>query len=117
YRLLTNENKLYNKDNIMQVNITGHHVEITETLRDYVNQKLEKVHKRFARITNVHVILTVDSKTVQKAEAKIHVPKAEIVAEHISDDMYAAIDQMIDKLDRQVIKYKEKMNSHDDGEL
>ncbi len=100
----------------MQINITGHHVDITPALRDYVTNKMQKIQRVFSNITNVHVVLNVDKKFQQKAEARIHVAKAEIFAEAESEDMYAAIDLMMEKLDRQVLKHKEKMKQHGDGE-
>lgn len=101
----------------MQINITGHHVELTQPLRDYVTEKLNKIHKRFSNITNVNVTLSVDKKFQQRAEATMHLSRAEIHAESESENMYAAIDMLVDKLDRQVIKHKEKMSNHGDGEL
>jgi putative sigma-54 modulation protein len=100
----------------MQINLTGHHVDITPALRDYVNNKMQKIQRYFSNITNAHVILTVDKKFQQKAEARIHLAKLEIFAEAEAEDMYSAIDLLIDKLDRQVIKHKEKLNQHGDGE-
>lgn len=100
----------------MQINISGHHVEITPALRDYVNQKLEKIHKKFSNITSIQVTLTVDSKFQQKAEAQINLAKAELFARSESENMYAAIDILVDKLDRQVVKHKEKLNGHGDGD-
>lgn len=100
----------------MQINITGHHVELTPALRDYVHNKMEKVHRVFSNITNVHVILSVDKKFQQKAEARLHVARAEIIAESESENMYAAIDTLMDKLERQVVKHKEKLSNHGDGE-
>ena len=101
----------------MQVNITGHHVELTPALKDYINEKLEKVHKRFSNITNAQVTLSVEKKFHQKAEATLHLAKAEIFATSEAEDMYAAIDLLVDKLDRQVVKYKEKMQNHNGGDL
>jgi putative sigma-54 modulation protein len=95
----------------MQLNVTGHHVEITDALRDYVTGKLERVERHFDNVTNVHVILTVE-KERQKAEATVHVSGAELYAEATDEDMYAAIDAMVDKLDRQVKKHKEKLTDH-----
>lgn len=95
----------------MQLNVTGHHVEITDALRDYVTGKLERVERHFDNVTNVHVILTVE-KERQKAEATVHVSGAELYADATNDDMYAAIDAMVDKLDRQVKKHKEKLTDH-----
>lgn len=101
----------------MQINITGHHVDVTPSLKDYVNEKFERIQRHFSQITNVEVILTVDKKYQQRAEASMHVPKAELHAVSESEDMYAAIDLLTDKLDRQVIKHKEKLSQRGDGEL
>ena len=93
----------------MQINITGRHVDITPALKDYVTQKFDKIERHFSHITNVHVILSVDKKFQQKAEATLSVSKGEIFADNEHTDMYAAIDGLINKLDRQVIKHKEKL--------
>ena len=95
----------------MQINLTGHHVEITDSLRNYVDTKFSKLERHFDHINNVHVILQVD-KVRQIAEAKMNVNGGEIFANSESEDMYAAIDTLVDKLDRQVIKHKEKMTRH-----
>lgn len=94
----------------MQVNITGHHIEVTEALRNYVNEKFQRLERHFENVINSHVILSVE-KLVQKAEATVHVNGAKLFAEEEHTDLYAAIDGLIDKLDRQTIKYKEK-NGH-----
>lgn len=96
----------------MQINITGHHLEITPALRDYVHHKFEKIHTRFANITSIHVTLEVDKKFQQKAKALVNLAKGELIASSESSDMYAAIDELIDKLDKQVVKHKEKLNGH-----
>ena len=96
----------------MQLNITGHHIEITDALREYVQNKIQKIERRFSNITNVHVVLTYEKQANQKAEARVILAKGDIHAHAEADDMYAAIDAMTDKLDRQVIKHKEKMNNH-----
>jgi putative sigma-54 modulation protein len=95
----------------MQINLTGHHVEITESLRNYVDTKFEKLERHFDHINNVHVILNVE-KLNQKAEATVHLAGGEVFANSAHTDMYAAIDGLIDKLDRQVIKHKEKQKRH-----
>ncbi|GAA3715968.1 ribosome hibernation promoting factor [Oceanisphaera sediminis] len=92
----------------MQINLTGHHVEVTDSLRDYVNSKFARLERHFDNITNVHVVLTLE-KLQQVAEAKMHLSGGEIFANAQHDDMYAAIDGLIDKLDRQIIKHKEKL--------
>ena len=98
----------------MQLSVTGHHVEITDALRTYVEEKFQKLERHFDHVTNVHVILSVE-KLQKKAEATVHVSGADVFAEAVDEDMYAAIDSLIDKLDRQVIKHKEKMQSRRGG--
>lgn len=95
----------------MQINLTGHHVEITDSLKDYVDTKFTKLERHFDHINNVHVILNVE-KLNQKAEATLHLSGTEVFATSQHNDMYAAIDSLIDKLDRQVIKHKEKVKRH-----
>ncbi|WP_133470770.1 ribosome hibernation promoting factor [Paraglaciecola marina] len=95
----------------MQINLTGHHVDITDSLRDYVDTKFTKLERHFDHINNVHVILNVE-KLSQKAEATLHLSGTEVFATSEHTDMYAAIDGLIDKLDRQVLKYKEKQQRH-----
>ncbi|MCT7654892.1 ribosome hibernation promoting factor [Oceanimonas sp. NS1] len=92
----------------MQINLTGHHVEITDALRDYVNSKFTRLERHFDHITNAHVILNVE-KMQQIAEAKLNVTGGELFANSQHENMYAAIDSLIDKLDRQIIKHKEKL--------
>lgn len=95
----------------MQVNISGRHVEVTESMREYVTSKIERLTHHHDRITSTNVIVSVD-KLIQKAEATIHVSGKDVFAEATNEDMYAAIDALVDKLDRQLIKHKEKMRSH-----
>ncbi|KAF3982240.1 MAG: ribosome-associated translation inhibitor RaiA [Methylococcales symbiont of Hymedesmia sp. n. MRB-2018] len=95
----------------MQISVTGHHVEVTESLRVYVSEKIGKLKRHFDNVTDVHVILTVE-KLEQKAEATVQISGAKLFAEDTQADMYPAIDNMVDKLDRQIIKHKEKTNSH-----
>ena len=91
----------------MQVNISGHHVEVTEALHDYVTKKLERLDAHFDHITNVQVTLSVE-KLIHKAEAILHTRGADINATAEHEDMYASIDQLSDRLDRQLVKHKEK---------
>lgn len=100
----------------MQINLTGHHVDITEALRGYVENKFERLERHFDHVINMHVILSVE-KLRQRAEATIYVNGANLFAESVHEDMYAAIDGLIDKLDRQVIRHKEKKNNHRGGSL
>ncbi|UVH54079.1 ribosome-associated translation inhibitor RaiA [Pseudomonas sp. CBSPBW29] len=94
----------------MQVNISGHHVEVTTPLREYVELKLKKLEGHFDKITNVQVIMKVD-KLQQKIEATLQIPGGEVVANAEHEDMYASIDLLTDKLDRQLKKHKEKQQS------
>lgn len=95
----------------MNLNITGHHVEVTPAIREYVHAKLDRVIRHFDNVTSVNVILSVE-KLVQKAEVTLHVRGKDLFAESTDEDMYAAIDTMADKLDRQVIKHKQKVQDH-----
>jgi len=95
----------------MQLTISGHHVEVTDALREYVTTKVAKLERHHDRITSTHFILSVE-KLQQKAEATLHVAGADIFANSESEDLYAAIDTLTDKLDRQLIKHKEKHRDH-----
>lgn len=92
----------------MQLNITGHQLDITDAIRAYVTGKLDKLERHFDHITNVHVILSVE-KVAQRAEATVRIAGADLFAEAENEDMYAAIDQLLDKLDRQILRHKEKL--------
>ncbi|WP_017430653.1 ribosome hibernation-promoting factor, HPF/YfiA family [Vreelandella jeotgali] len=98
----------------MQVNITGKNLELTEALRDYVNEKLARVERHYDNITTVQVTLSVE-KERQHAACTMHAAGAELHAEATSDDMYAAIDALADKLDRQLVKHKEKAQARAQG--
>ena len=95
----------------MNLNITGHHVEVTPAIREYVTTKLDRVIRHFDNVTSISVILSVE-KLAQKAEVTLHVRGKDIFVESEDADMYAAIDSMTDKLDRQVLKYKQKNQNH-----
>lgn len=98
----------------MQVNISGVHLEVTNALRDYIEEKFDRLARHFDRIISVQVILQVE-KLKQKAEATLHVAGREVVAIADHEDMYAAVDLLVDKLDRQLIKHKEKQLDHTQG--
>lgn len=98
----------------MQVNISGHQLDVTDALRDYVGEKLSRLERHFDKITNVQVIMEVE-KLKQKIEATLRIAGGEIVANAEHEDMYAAIDLLIDKLDRQLIKHKEKYLERQQG--
>jgi len=91
----------------MNLKLTGSHVEITEAMREYVSSKISKITRHFDHVIDVSVILSID-KLKQKAEANIHIRGKDIFVEADSENMYASIDSLIDKLDRQILKHKEK---------
>ncbi len=95
----------------MQINLTGHHLDITTSIRDYINDKFVKLERHFDQVSDVHVILSVE-KLRHKAEATLHVSGGNMYADAVEEDMYSAIDGLIDKLDRQVVKHKEKLTNH-----
>ncbi|WP_089724148.1 ribosome hibernation-promoting factor, HPF/YfiA family [Candidatus Thiosymbion oneisti] len=95
----------------MQINLTGHHVDVTDSLKGYVETKFERLARHFDHVLDIHVILSVE-KLRQKAEATLHVNGAKVFADSVHEDMYAAIDGLIDKLNRQVLKHKEKRRDH-----
>lgn len=96
---------------ILNLQLTGHHLEITPALRDYVQNKLTRVSNHFDHVIDVRVTMSVE-KLVQRAEATLHVPGQDLHVECEDENMYSAIDLMVDKLDRQVLKYKEKLVDH-----
>ena len=96
----------------MQLNISGHHVDVTDAMRSYAAEKMRKLERHHEHITNAHIVLSVE-KQRQCAEATIHVSGADLFADAGSEDLYAAIDMLMDKLYRQLIRHKEKtINRH-----
>jgi len=95
----------------MQLEITGHHIDTTDAIRDHISKKLEKITHHFDQVLNVHVVLT-SERAFKIAEATVHVAGHDFFAKDEADDMYAAIDGMIKKLDRQIVKHKEKIRGH-----
>lgn len=95
----------------MNVQVSGHHVEVTDAIRGYVMSKLERVQRHFDQVIEMNVILSVQ-KLKQKAEISVHMRGKDIHVESDDADMYAAIDLMMDKLDRQIIKHKQKAYAH-----
>jgi len=93
----------------MNLSVSGHHLEITPAIRGYVNEKLGRITRHFDQVIDVHVILSVE-KLRQKAEVTVHVRGKDIHCESEEADLYAAIDLLVDKLDRQVLKHKGRMN-------
>lgn len=96
----------------MNLNISGHHLDLTPPLRDYVTTKLKRIERHFDRLINAEVILSVE-KLRHKAEATVHASGADLHAEAVVDaDMYAAIDALVDKLDQQTRRHKDKLRHH-----
>ncbi len=91
----------------MHITISGHHIDVTSALHDFVHSKLEKLERHFDQISSINVVLSVE-KQRQMADATIHIAGADVVGNAEHEDMYAAIDLLTDKLDRQLIKHKEK---------
>ncbi len=99
----------------MNLQISGHHLEVTPAIRDYVTGKLERVTRHFDNVIDVNVILSVD-KLKQKAEVTVHLSGKEVFVESVDEDLYAAIDILVDKLDRQIQKHKQKVQDHHRGQ-
>lgn len=100
----------------MNIHLTGHHLEITPAIRDYATGKFGKIKRHFDNVIDVNIILSV-AKLRQKAEATIHISGKNVFVECEDENLYAAIDTLVDKLDRQVMKHKEKLSArrHDDS--
>ena len=100
----------------MNLTISGHHLEVTPAIREYVQTKLERVKRHFDQVIDIADILTVDNLTEkekrQKAEINLRMSGKTVYVESLSQDLYAAIDTLVDKLDRQVMKYKSKVQEH-----
>ena len=98
----------------MNLQISGHHLEVTPAIHAYVTEKLERVTRHFDNVIDVNVILSVD-KLKQKAEVTVHLSGKDVYVEAIEEDLYAAIDVLADKLDRQIQKHKQKVQDHHRG--
>lgn len=100
----------------MNLHLTGRHMEITPAIREYATGKFGKIKRHFDNVIDVHIILSVE-KLKQKAEATVHVSGKDVFVECEDENLYAAIDALVDRLDRQVLKHKEKMSArrHDDS--
>jgi putative sigma-54 modulation protein len=99
----------------MQINISGHHIELTPALKEYAEEKIQRLEHHFDQITRSDITLTVE-KSVQKAECTIHVSGSDLHASAENENMYAAIDSLSDKLDRQLLKHKEKLVARNKGQ-
>ena len=98
----------------MNLQISGHHLEVTPAIHDYVTGKLERITRHFDNVIDVNVILSVE-KLKQKAEVTVHLSGKDVYVEAIEEDLYAAIDVLADKLDRQIQKHKQKVQDHHRG--
>ena len=98
----------------MNLQVSGHHLEITPALHDYVTGKLERITRHFDNVIDVNVILSVD-KLKQKAEVTVHLAGKDVSVESVDEDLYAAVDGLVDKLERQVQRYKQKLQDHHRG--
>lgn len=100
----------------MNLTISGHHLEVTPALRGYVMTKLDRITRHFDQVVDVRVILAVDNMTEkekrQRAECNVHVKGRDLFAESSNADLYAAVDELADKLDRQIGRYKDKVQDH-----
>jgi putative sigma-54 modulation protein len=100
----------------MNLTISGHHLEVTPALRNYVTGKLDRITRHFDQVVDVKVILSIENQTEkdrrQKAECNIHVKGNDMFAESAHEDLYAAVDELVDKLDRQVVRHKDKLQQH-----
>jgi putative sigma-54 modulation protein len=95
----------------MQINITGHHIEVTPALRAYVTEKLQRIYRHFDNVISIDVILKVENHHKQ-VEAKVNTAGKSLFAQDSGTDMYAAIDGLIDKLDKQVRRHKDRVRDH-----
>ncbi|MBT8049262.1 MAG: ribosome-associated translation inhibitor RaiA [Xanthomonadales bacterium] len=96
----------------MQINITGHHVEVSPALRAYVTEKLQRISRHFDHVISINVILKVENPQQQQAEATVNAAGKSLFAQDSDADMYAAIDGLSDKLDKQVRRYKDRLRGH-----
>jgi putative sigma-54 modulation protein len=100
----------------MNLTISGHHLEITPALRTYVTSKLGRITRHFDQVVDIRVLLSIENQTEkegrQRAECNLHVKGSDLFAESAHADLYAAVDDLVDKLDRQVVKYKDRIQAH-----
>jgi putative sigma-54 modulation protein len=100
----------------MNLTISGHHLEVTPALRSYVTSKLDRITRHFDQVVDVKVLLSVEKQKEkdkrQRAECNIHVKGSDMFAECSHEDLYAAVDELVDKLDRQVERHKDKLQDH-----
>jgi putative sigma-54 modulation protein len=100
----------------MNLTISGHHLEVTPALRNYVTEKLDRIARHFDQLVDVKVLLSIENQKQkerrQRAECNIHVKGSDLFAESAHADLYAAVDDLVDKLDRQVVRHKDRIQDH-----
>ncbi len=100
----------------MNLTISGHHLEVTPALRMYVTEKLDRITRHFDQVVDVKVLLSIENQKEkerrQRAECNIHVKGNDLFAESAHADLYAAVDDLVDKLDRQVVRHKGRIQDH-----
>ena len=100
----------------MNLTISGHHLDVTPAIREYVLAKLDRITRHFDQVVDITVLLSIEKPAEkerrQKAEVTVHVKGKDLFAECTSEDLYAAIDQLMDKLDRQVCRHKDQLKDH-----
>lgn len=100
----------------MNLTISGHHLEVTPALREYVMTKLDRITRHFDQVVDVKVLLSVEKQKEkekrQRAECNVHVKGCDLFAESAHSDLYAAVDELMDKLDRIVVRHKNKVQDH-----
>lgn len=100
----------------MNLTISGHHLDVSPALRNYVTQKLDRITRHFDQVVDVRVLLTIENQREkqqrQRAECNVRVKGSDIYAQSMHADLYAAVDELVDKLDRQVVRHKDRMQDH-----
>ena len=100
----------------MNLTISGHHLDVTPALRSYVTSKLDRITRHFDQVVDVKVLLTVENlkekQGRKRAECNVHVKGSDMFAESSHADMYAAVDELVDKMDRQVVRHKDRLQDH-----
>lgn len=99
----------------MNLKVSGHHLDVTPAIQGYIEEKMARIARHFDQVMDIDIILSVD-KLEQKVEAKVHLSGKDLYCESIDADMYAAIDGLADKLDRVVLKHKERLADHHNKE-
>lgn len=100
----------------MNLTISGHHLEVTPALRSYVTEKLDRITRHFDQLVDIKVLLSIENQKEkerrQRAECNIRVKGSDLFAESAHSDLYAAVDELVDKLDRQVVRHKDRIQNH-----